>query len=109
VVCRREGRSPDRRHTTRRRRDRPGTHPSATSLGPHATHRPDNGGGSAIDRAILILWPEVNGVRLADATASRPAEMIVSRKYAKPVTLVVAPSIPLAAISDVLEEFGVAP
>ena len=24
MVCRREGRSPDRRHTTRRRRDRPG-------------------------------------------------------------------------------------
>ena len=26
---------------------------SATSLGPHATHRPDNGCESAIDRAIL--------------------------------------------------------
>jgi hypothetical protein len=29
----------------------------------------------------LTSWPEVNGVRLADATASRPAEMIVSRGF----------------------------
>ena len=33
--------------------DRPGTHPSATSLRPHATHRSDNGCERAIDRAIL--------------------------------------------------------
>jgi hypothetical protein len=35
------------------RDDQPGTHPSATSPGPTATHRPDNGCESAIDRAIL--------------------------------------------------------
>jgi hypothetical protein len=57
----------------------------------------------------LTSWPEVSGVRRVDATASRPAEMIVSRKYAQPFTVAVAPSIPLTAISDVLQEFGVAP
>ena len=35
------------------RDDRSGTHPSATRPGPTATHRPENGCGSAIDRAIL--------------------------------------------------------
>jgi len=35
------------------RDDGPGTHQSATSPGPTATHRPDNGCESAIDRAIL--------------------------------------------------------
>ena len=35
------------------RDDRPGTHLSADSQGPIATHRPGNGCGSAVDRPIL--------------------------------------------------------
>ena len=43
------------------RDDRPGTHLSADSQGPIATHRPENGCGSAVDRPILVgmsvkLW-----------------------------------------------------
>jgi hypothetical protein len=33
------------------------TGPAGTSQGSHATHRPDNGGGSAIDRPILRSTP----------------------------------------------------
>lgn len=56
----------------------------------------------------LTSWPEVSGVRLVDATANRPAEMVVLRKYAKPFTVVVAPSIPLVEIGAVLQQFGIA-
>jgi hypothetical protein len=33
--------------------DRPGRHQLDTNRNSHATHRPDNGGGSAIDRPVL--------------------------------------------------------
>jgi len=50
--------------------DRPGTHPSATSPGPHATHRAENGGGRAIGRAILRESGSVDNLemRAADQT-----------------------------------------
>lgn len=51
---------------------------------------------------------EIACIRIVDAIGARPAEMIVSRKYAKPYTIVVAPSISLSALVDALHEFGIA-
>jgi len=51
------------------RDDRPGTHPSANSLGPTATHLPDNGYESAIGRAIL----SINASDFVDSSAYPPS------------------------------------
>jgi len=53
-----------------------------------------------------IAMPEIKGVRIMNANANRPAEMIVSRKYAKPYTVVIAPSVSTAALGETLQEFG---
>ena len=50
--------------------------------------------------------PEIKGVRIMNANANHPAEMIVSRKYAKPYTVVVASSVSTAALGETLKEFG---
>ncbi|MFM1902642.1 MAG: hypothetical protein RLZZ440_542, partial [Planctomycetota bacterium] len=54
------------------RDDQPGTHPSATSLGPHATHRPHYGCESAIDRAILALRQALAIITHLKVDPSRP-------------------------------------
>jgi len=61
------------------RDDRPGTHLSADSQGPIATHRPGNGYGSAVDRPILPV-PEVGTTPTlaflkADGSASTLADI----------------------------------
>jgi len=71
------------------RDDRPGTHPSATSPGPIATHRPENGCGSAIDRTILRgtsgrLRQRRPGVR-SEARCSVAAESGIPSRLAKGV------------------------
>lgn len=51
---------------------------------------------------------EIKGVRLTAATANRPAEIVVSRKYGKPYAVVIDPSVSLATIQDALDRFGIA-
>ncbi len=59
---------------------RPGTHPSATSPGPIATHRPENGCGSAVDRTILLTLEGEKVFRYADEIFSLGRELLQAVK-----------------------------
>jgi DNA-binding transcriptional LysR family regulator len=85
---------------------RPGTHPSATSPGPIATHRPENGCGSAVDRTILLTLEGEKVFRYADEIFSLGRELLQAVK-GEPRHAPMMPSLRVRAFSHLLGETSV--